>query len=220
MPLDPLEALRKAQTIGADTGPHPEDDWLGTAVQGLLGAAGLGNDSSEANRGGQMLGAALPLMAPHPAISALLKILKGAPEVVNPDVLALGEKIGGWVPHRTAIVDPSGWSSGGTSEFPGRDPGLVDQYVLEQHRQRQMSVEEAKAQIGRATSSGDREGQMPRFLSPYGPGPSRSLVPPAPKANMDVIPRGYESIFAPVNLTPDEQVALRSQNRRSSRPQE
>ena len=60
---DPLEALKKAQTIGADPGPHPEGDWLGTAVQGLLGAIGLGDSSSQANRGGQLAASVVPLLS-------------------------------------------------------------------------------------------------------------------------------------------------------------
>lgn len=59
---NPLDALRNARSIGADPHPppHPDDDWLGTVVQGLLGTMGLGDSNSKANLGGQLLGAAVP----------------------------------------------------------------------------------------------------------------------------------------------------------------
>lgn len=85
----PLFGLRKATSIGPDPNPpgHPEDDYLGTAIQGLLGAASgglLGDDTSQANRGGQMVTAGLPFSrfrrAGPDAVEALMKTLVG----VNP----------------------------------------------------------------------------------------------------------------------------------------
>lgn len=72
---NPLDALRKAQTIGADPHPppHPEDDWLGTAVQGLLGTMGLGDSKSRANLGGQLLGAAVPFAGASERIPGIVK---------------------------------------------------------------------------------------------------------------------------------------------------
>lgn len=133
---DPLDALKKAQSIGPDPTPpgHPEDDWLGTAVQGLLGAVGLGDPTSQANRGGQLVSAGIPLLAPHPAISALLKSLSGAPEAIDPLASLANEKVGGWTPHRSVISAPPGFSFGDTSAFPGRDQGLVDRFTQEQGR--------------------------------------------------------------------------------------
>jgi hypothetical protein len=132
----PLDGLKKATSIGPVPNPagHPEDDWLGTGVQGLLGTVGLGDDTSQANRGGQVLSAAIPLLAPHPAITALLKVLGGAPEALDANQLVSGEKVGGWIPHRSAVVPPEGFSFQGTSPFGGRNPALVDKYVQEQNR--------------------------------------------------------------------------------------
>lgn len=94
---DPLQGLRKATGIGADPNPppHSEDDWLGTGVQGLLGAVGLGDDTSLANRGGQLVAAAAPLTSlkdlSHPAVQALLELLYKEPPVRNPLSKLAGE---------------------------------------------------------------------------------------------------------------------------------
>lgn len=133
---NPLDALKNATSIGPDPTPpgHPEDDWLGTAVQGLLGAVGLGDSTSQANRGGQLISAGIPLLAPHPAISALLKSLGGAPEAIDPIATLANDKVGGWTPHRSVISPPSGWTIDGTSPFPARDPALIDRFTQEQGR--------------------------------------------------------------------------------------
>lgn len=75
---NPLDALRNAQSIGADPHPppHPEDDWLGTAVQGLLGTMGLGDSNSHANLGGQLLGAAMPFAGALKARGSINDTLK------------------------------------------------------------------------------------------------------------------------------------------------
>lgn len=202
MPVNPLEALRNAQGIGADPGPHP-DDWVGTAVQGLLGTIGLGDDSSQANRGGQLIGAALPLgpvigrgLKLHPAVQQLMELLDKAPSMRDPSKVALGERLGGWVPPRTAIVDPPGFTTAGTSPFMDRDPNLVQQYVLEQNRLAPLNMDAIKENTASMTSSSARNGQRPLFQSPYGSRPSRSTVAPKPKAKLNEIPSGFESKFS------------------------
>lgn len=107
MPNPPLDALKKAQTIQA--APPADAEWartaLDTGVQGLLGAIGLGDDSSLVNRGGQLVGAALPVVGgvrkaitreTHPAVQALIELLSGEPAAVNPDKLAAMSRV---TPH-------------------------------------------------------------------------------------------------------------------------
>jgi hypothetical protein len=64
-PLDPLaKEVVQRQTNWEGPGPHPEDDWLGTITQGMLGAVGLGDPNSRANLGGQLATGVLGLGGP------------------------------------------------------------------------------------------------------------------------------------------------------------
>lgn len=71
----PLSGLKKATSIGPDPNPpgHPEDDYLGTGIQGLLGAFGLGDPESQANRGGQLVSAAAPIVSGSVKIPGILR---------------------------------------------------------------------------------------------------------------------------------------------------
>lgn len=177
-PLDTLKAYFASPGDGSASSPYAP--WQKTAqgaveagTQGLLGALGLGDDASMANRGGQLASAALPLMAPHPAISALLKALGGAPEALDANRMAAGEKLGGWVPHRSAVTPPEGFELGGTNPFVERDPALVDRYAHEQMR----------TVIGKPLDT------------TYGRAPYTRDVKPARKSSGSAPASGFESKF-------------------------
>lgn len=172
MPQDyALSALKKAETIGAGPSPWQEtaNSVITNAVGGLKGLLGFEDDST-GNHIGQLLAAGAPLLAPHPAISELLKTLSAAPEEINATKLIANDKLGGWTPHRSMIVAPEGFElPSGTSAFIDRDPALSDRYVQEQWR------------------NADRPQQLP---------PSR--IPPLP-ANKRMSPldllKGFDSKF-------------------------
>jgi len=134
----PLEGLKKATAIGPDApiSTAPLREGLDSGVQGLLGAFGLGDDSSSANRFGAMAGAAIPigrgLMNPHPAIRALLDTLSSAPEEINPMKLLANDKVGGFqIPHRAQISVPHGFElPDEANPWIARDPQLSEQRVL------------------------------------------------------------------------------------------
>lgn len=140
MPVEnPLTALKKASGIGAGPSAAQEtgQNWLNAGVEGLRGALsslvpGVSTPEGTAGGVGSVLGAALPLAAPHPAISALLKMLHVEPEALDAVKLLGNDKVGGFqVPHRTPLQVPEGFSlPEGTSSYPARDPALVDQYAL------------------------------------------------------------------------------------------
>jgi len=155
---NPLEALRKAQTVQNADSPDPLDKggWFDNAVQGLKGLVGLGDDipSSQgwnANHIGQMLGAVAPLGGPlrrvigevpegtHPAVSALLGMLGKAAEV-SPEAEIPNfrdTKVGGYyVPRRALTIAPEGFefpADMGTDQFMSRDPTLVDKWIGQQN---------------------------------------------------------------------------------------
>lgn len=145
-----IDQLRAYFTPGGDgTSNAPFAPWQRTTqkiveggTQGILGTMGLGDDSSQANRGGQLISAALPLAAPHPAITALLKSLGSTPEVVEPLRLLANDKVGGWVPRRAIINPPEGFSFTSAEgeamphwqQFMDRDPALSERFLQEQSR--------------------------------------------------------------------------------------
>lgn len=134
----PLEGLKKATSIGPDAPIEtaPLRGALDNGVQGLLGAFGVGDDSSSANRFGAMVGAALPigrgLMNPHPAIRALMDSLSQEPSAINPLKVLAQDKVGGFqVPHRAQINLPEGFElPEGSNPWIARDPQLSEQRVL------------------------------------------------------------------------------------------
>lgn len=115
---------KKATGIGADTKSwgykreHPLER-LGdpSEVVGMVGSLG---------RVGKVIS-----KGPHPAISALLELLRGKPQMMGPEEKFLGERIGGLVPQRRPIVTPKGFDFRGTAMVPARDPELVKQIAVE-----------------------------------------------------------------------------------------
>lgn len=115
---------------------------------------------------------------PHPAIRALLDSLSQAPSPVNPDQLALGDRVTSFqVPHRQLIQAPPGFElPSGTSPFPDRPDALVDQYVT---RRRGLMSPNTAANVQQ-----------------YGTKPTNSKVPALPRAEIDKTPQGFESKFS------------------------
>lgn len=102
------------------------DDPVGALAPNPIGMA---SEKSVIGRG---------LQGPHPAIRALMDALSSAPVAVDADKLALSEKLGGWVPHRSMVAPPEGFTfpeqMPGPARFIARDPALSDRYVQEQWR--------------------------------------------------------------------------------------
>ncbi len=213
---DPLEALKKAQTIGAarvgDRYAEPENPSILDMLRRFtVGESRPPSVAAEDPYGieawqqgsGQMpglMGTTAPIsQGPHPAISALQKLLGKEPPAPTPAKQFLGERLSGWVPHRPAISAPEGFELGGTSEFMGRDPGLVEQYVKEQSRKGPRDF--SKAPIPESSATGNTTMQS----SPYGSMPSRSRVAPTEKASYKTKPEGFESKFS--NVLGEEDLA-------------
>jgi hypothetical protein len=84
-PIDPMQALQKARSIGPTRptekpqGPLEADDAIGKVVQGMLGFVGLGNDDSQANRFGQVVGAGIPILKGVAASIPLTRMLTHPP---------------------------------------------------------------------------------------------------------------------------------------------
>lgn len=81
---------------------NPQENYLDKGVQGLLGLVGLGNDNSRANRFGQVVGAAAPLVA------GAARAVPQAAEMIA----WLPHPGGGHIPVR--IPHPNVWGAAGT----------------------------------------------------------------------------------------------------------
>lgn len=109
-----LAGLQKATSIGpaAPIGGAPVRNAVDTGVQGLLGTLGLGNDSSQANRWGQLLAAGAPVIKGGPAVEALLKLFEKGPAEIDPVRAALSaSKVSDYrAPMPTTLRLPEGVS--------------------------------------------------------------------------------------------------------------
>lgn len=242
----PLDALKSYFSPPGDGTTSSYAPWQQTAqsaveggTQGILGLLGLGDDSSQANRFGQVLAAGAPFLpkglggvnpmftaigeegtfnkarqlpplpdpkeaayqsllqahsggglgtsrgdavigrgleGPHPAIRTLMDTLGSAPPPINPDMMALGDKVTSFqIPHRSKIQVPEGFElPSGTSPFPARPDDLIDQYVA-----RRRGLEE-KAPVAQK----------------YGTKGSDSTVPAGRKADLNSMPGDFSSKFS------------------------
>lgn len=82
---NPLEALRKAQSIGS--GPSPRQKVAQSIFEGgidaLTGLVGAGPDTTAGSIGG-ILGAVSPIVTSRPAIAQLIRLLRTKPTPVSP----------------------------------------------------------------------------------------------------------------------------------------
>lgn len=207
---NPLDSLRKAQTIGADPNPA-EGSWGDSAISGLVGAikgfTGLGDQGpagATATNFGQILGAALPFAGKRDILRQLIhpklefedpaavaaKQFFGEPSGYQPlpggrVEARLGEMSAG-SPNRfdTAVTPPEGW------EMP---PNMTARPLLRELR---------------GLDIGDRLADVPA----QGPNKSRAIRYPSSVragASREAAPQ-FESKFgvSSNSLTPEEKRAL------------
>lgn len=113
----------------------------------------------------------------HPAITHLLNMLEQEPSPVNPDKIALNERLGShYVPHRALVVPPEGF------EFP---------------------PEMGQPWISRNPAQNDRYVSQRSAFAEGGP-PPPSLAPPklAPRGKLSAPVSGFESKLS--TLTPED----------------
>lgn len=162
MPLNPLDALKKAEGIREAPSAWQEAAQRGIngSVEGLRGLLasfipGVDVPDSTAGRVGELAGAAVPfggplrqaakgavigrgLSGPHPAIRALMDTLSGAPDAIQPLKVLAGDKVGGWTPRPSKIQVPSGFELPDEAiPFMNRDPDLTSRWQQEQGRFKQ-----------------------------------------------------------------------------------